>query len=56
LEQTCHIANTPEAMASVITQLYHQPFTEEETVLRKNLLSHSFDNKVNAKRLIQWIQ
>jgi glycosyltransferase involved in cell wall biosynthesis len=56
LEQACHIANTPEAMASVITQLYHQPFTEEETVLRKNLLSHSFDNKVNAKRLIQWIQ
>jgi Glycosyl transferases group 1 len=56
LEQACHIANTPEAMASVITQLYHQPFTEEETVLRKNLLSHSFDNKVNAKRIIQWIQ
>ncbi len=56
LEQACHIANTPEAMASVITQLYHRPFTEEETVLRKNLLSRSFDNSLNAKRIIQWIQ
>jgi glycosyltransferase involved in cell wall biosynthesis len=56
LEQACHIANTPEAMASVITQLYHQPFTEEETVLRKKLLTHSFDNTQNAKLIIQWIQ
>lgn len=55
LEDACHIGTTSHAIASIITQLYHHPFSEEEISLRKRLLGQIFDNKENAKRLIQLI-
>src|SRR5258705_6715163 len=38
LEDTCHIGTTSQAIASIITQLYHHRFGEEEISLRKKLL------------------
>lgn len=55
LEGACHIAGTAEAFASVITQLYHQPFTREEIVLRKNLLGETYRNQKNTETLIQYL-
>lgn len=55
LEDACHIGTTSNAIASIITQLYHHPFSEEEIKLRKKLLGEIFDNKENAQRLIQLI-
>jgi hypothetical protein len=55
LEAACHIGTTSHALASIITQLYHHPFGEEEISLRKKLLGAVFNNRENAKQLIQLI-
>jgi len=55
LEDACHIGTTSNAIASIITQLYHHPFSEEEIKLRKRLLGQIFNTKENAQRLIQLI-
>jgi Glycosyl transferases group 1 len=55
LEAACHIGVNAAAIASIITQLYHLPFAEEEINLRKKLLPSIFDNQKNARQLIQWI-
>ncbi|HEX6845614.1 MAG TPA: glycosyltransferase family 4 protein, partial [Chitinophagaceae bacterium] len=55
LEDTCHIGTTSHAVASIITQLYHRPFGEEEINLRKRLLGQIFNNQANARQLIQLI-
>lgn len=52
LEPACHIASNADAFASIIMQLYHQPFTNEEIVLRRKLLSDTFDNEKNVRNLI----
>ena len=54
-EDACHIGTTSKAMASIITQLYHHPFGEEEISLRKKLLGKIFNNKANAQQLIALI-
>jgi glycosyltransferase involved in cell wall biosynthesis len=53
LEPLCHVATTAEAFASVIAQLYHQPFTEEEIRLRNKVIWKNFNNRKNAQQLIQ---
>jgi glycosyltransferase involved in cell wall biosynthesis len=55
LEGACHIATTAGAFASVITQLYHQPFTSEEIELRKHLLGDTYNNEKNIRQLIQYL-
>ena len=45
LEGACHIGSNANAFASIITQLYHQPFTKEEIILRKRLLGTTYDNE-----------
>lgn len=55
LESACHIGANARAFASIITQLYHRPFTEEELTLRKRLLSSTYDNEKNTRELIQWL-
>jgi len=55
LEAACHIGTTSNALASIITQLQHHPFSEEEINLRKKLLGQIFNNKENARQLIQLI-
>ncbi len=55
LEDACHIGNSATAFASIILQLYHQPFTKEEIILRKQLLGTTYDNEKNTLQLIQWL-
>jgi len=55
LQDTCHIGRSSNAFASIITQLFHHPFGEEEINLRKRLLLQIFNNKENVQRLIQLI-
>ncbi len=55
LEDACHVGTTSNAIASIITQLFHHPFSEEEINLRKRLLEPIFNNRQNANRLIQLI-
>jgi hypothetical protein len=55
LEAGCHIGTNANAFASIITQLYHQPFGEDEIRLRKRLLYSVYDNEKNTKQLIQWL-
>jgi hypothetical protein len=55
LEDACHVGTTSHAIASIITQLYHQPFGEEEINLRRRLLGQIFNNKTTARQLIQLI-
>ncbi|RYY15273.1 MAG: glycosyltransferase [Chitinophagaceae bacterium] len=54
-ESACHIAGNAAGFKSIVTQLYHKPFTDDEINLRKRLLSDSFNNQQNAGRLIGWI-
>ena len=55
LEPACHIGTTAEAFASIITQLYHQPFTYEEIVLRKKLFGDTYNNEKNTRQLIPYL-
>lgn len=55
LADACHIGNSATAFASIILQLYHQPFTKEEIILRKQLLGTTYDNEKNTRQLIQWL-
>jgi hypothetical protein len=55
LEATCHIGNNANALASIILQLYHQPFAEEEIRLRKTILGDMFDNESHAQKIIAWL-
>jgi glycosyl transferase family 1 len=55
LEAACHIGKNETAFASVISQLFHSPFTDEEISLRKKLLESDYNNEKNARRLIEWL-
>lgn len=55
LEGACHIASSADAFASIITQLYHRPFTSEEIDLRRRLLGDTYDNEKNTLQLIQYL-
>jgi hypothetical protein len=54
-ETACHVAGNANGFKSIVTQLYHRPFTEDETILRNRLLQDVFNNQKNADRLIRWI-
>ncbi len=55
LADACHIGSGSNAFASIISQLFYQPFTAEELRLREQLLGETYDNSINARRLIQWL-
>jgi hypothetical protein len=55
LEEACHIGSNANALASIIMQLYHLPFTPEEIILRKQLLGTTYNNEKNTKKLSQWL-
>ncbi len=50
LEQACHVGKNANAIASIISQLYYQPFNEEEIVLRRDLLQQQYNNNLNIKK------
>ncbi|MEO7924893.1 MAG: glycosyltransferase family 4 protein [Chitinophagaceae bacterium] len=55
LEGACHTATTAQAFASVIAQLYQQPFTGEEISLRERLLGDTYNNEKNTRELIRYL-
>lgn len=55
LESACHIGTNANAFASIILQLYHQPFASEEIKLRKQLLDDTYDNEKNTEKFIPYL-
>lgn len=55
LESACHIGNNADAFASIIMQLHHHPFEDNEIHLRKNLLEKIYNNEKNAEQLIAYL-
>jgi hypothetical protein len=55
LEAACHTANKASALAAIVMQLYHQPFSEDEIRLRRRVLSDRFSNAKNANALIRYL-
>ena len=55
MEPACHVGKNANAIASIILQLYHQPFGQEEIKLRKKLLCDHYSNERNAQKIIEWI-
>jgi glycosyltransferase involved in cell wall biosynthesis len=55
LVSACHVGSNATAMKSIITQLSHQPFTEEDIKLRKFLLEGIYNNETNVRQLIPLI-
>ena len=55
LEAACHVGTNANAIASIVMQLHHQPFTEEEIRLRKNLLEDSGNNATHARLLSRYL-
>lgn len=55
LEAACHTGTNANAFASIVLQLYHQPFTSEEIILRKRLLGDTYDNEKNTWKLIPYL-
>ncbi len=55
LGPACHIGSNAKALKEIIAQLYHSPFTHEEILLRQRLLQGIYDNRQNARQLINYI-
>lgn len=55
LEAYCHVANTAEAFAARIKELYEQPFTEQEQQQRNGLLNR-YNNKANGEQLMKYLR
>ena len=55
LENTCHIAKSPEDFKKLISELYQRPFSEQEIAERKKILSELFCNEKNARKLTEWL-
>lgn len=55
LEAACHIGSNANAFASIVLQLYHQPFTTEEITLRKKLIGNTYDNEKNVRKFIPYL-
>jgi hypothetical protein len=55
LEDACHVGSGAEAFASIIMQLHHLPFAEEEISLRKKLLGKLYNTEINIRQLIPYL-
>ncbi|HKH61330.1 MAG TPA: glycosyltransferase family 4 protein, partial [Flavitalea sp.] len=51
----CHIAKDADTFKSILSQLFHRPFTEEAVNQRTICLEGVYNNQKNARQLIQWI-
>lgn len=51
LDAACHVGHSSNALASIISQLYYQPFEEEEIHIRKYLL-RTYNNQANIQKFI----
>ncbi|MFM7646328.1 MAG: glycosyltransferase [Sphingomonadales bacterium] len=55
LKEACYLTESASGVASLIMQLQHRLFGEEEILLRKRLIQDTFDTKKNTKTLIQYL-
>lgn len=55
LESICHVANDPEAIRSLVTELFSRPVTREEIETREKVLSARYNNENNLRKLISCI-
>ena len=55
LELTCHTATNAEEFQDAVLQLFDHPFSEEEIILRKELLYAHFSNLKNGIKLTELI-
>jgi glycosyltransferase involved in cell wall biosynthesis len=51
----CHIRNKAAEMETLISQLYHQPFPQDDAEKRRELLLSHFNNQQNALQQVKWI-
>jgi Glycosyl transferases group 1 len=54
LEEACHVGKNANAFKSLLLQLYHRPFEEEEIELRKKLFS-GLNKEKPVNTLISWL-
>lgn len=52
LESLCHIADSPHEMKKEIRRLMNTSFLTEEIIERKKVLTESFSNKTNVRKLM----
>ena len=50
LENLCHVGNTAVSMNTIISQLFHQPFSVKEKGFRSVTLDMQFNNTANAQK------
>lgn len=55
LQSLCHMASTAQSFSEIISQLFHQPFTQAEVKRRKSMMEPLFHNETNAIKLVEWI-
>jgi hypothetical protein len=55
LESVCHVANEPEAIRNLVTELFSRPLTVEEIATREKVLYSRYNNEDNLQKLIKWI-
>lgn len=55
LESACHIGKNANAFRSIILQLYHQPFEEEEINLRRRIFQSIKKEKDPVHQLTNWL-
>ena len=55
LEEACCIGSDPASFKKSITNSFDLLFTKEDIALREQLLVRLYNNRLNARQLIQWI-
>jgi hypothetical protein len=55
MQAACHIAGNAEGFKSIIIQLYHKPFSDDEIMLRKKLIQTQLASRKNVQQMIDLI-
>ena len=55
LKEACYSADSAAGIASLITELHHRPFGEEEVALRRRLLQETFDTTKITAAIIRYL-
>lgn len=55
LEAACHIADCTGSIQALVQELFSEPFTERDISTRKGVLTESYNNEENARKLINLI-
>lgn len=56
LAECCHIADSSETIIEKINELKTVPFTTENLQVRETILTKSYNNKLNAEKIIKHLQ